>query len=253
MAVGSLAVIGYHDGPFRSEDRDMTEEEWLNCTDPTPMLLYLREVHTSERKLRLLACACCRRIWKLLPDPRSRQAVEVAERYADGQASAYDLGLARARALQAAGGKAQQPAWAAYWAANTKAGGPLDNAFSAAAAGLSRQAAQEARSDQAAAWHAMQATSVREQVLLLREVIGNPFRPVVIEAQWLTWAGGTVVQLAEGIYEDRAFDRMPVLGDALEEAGCTNEHILGHCRQLPTSGVEHVRGCWLVDTILARQ
>jgi hypothetical protein len=122
----------------------------------------------------------------------------------------------------------------------------LDNAFSAASAGLSRQAAQEARSGQAAAWHAMQAASVREQVMLLREVMGNPFRPTNLDPLWLTWAGGTVVHLAEGIYEDRAFDRMPVLGDALEEAGCTNESILGHCRQT----AEHVRGCWLVDLLL---
>jgi len=57
-----------------------------------------------------------------------------------------------------------------------------------------------------------------------------------------------VVQLAEGIYEDRAFDSMPVLGDALEDAGCADEAILRHCRQAD----EHVRGCWVVDLILNR-
>src|SRR5690349_12099863 len=110
-----------------AEESDMTEADWLSCMDPTPMLTYLQEQHTSDRKLRLLACACCRQIWHLLNDPRSREAVEVAERYADGRATARELARARARALEATGGGERQVAVAAYWAANTKAGGPLWN------------------------------------------------------------------------------------------------------------------------------
>src|SRR5438093_1089115 len=92
------------------------------------MLRYLRERQTSERKLRLLACACCRRIWDLLPDPRSRLAVEVAERFADGNASLLELARARTQAVEAAFGAG----WAAYWTANQKASGPIWNVFAAA-------------------------------------------------------------------------------------------------------------------------
>src|SRR5688500_1818402 len=108
--------------------RAMTESDWRTSTDPTPMLAYLKE-HASERKMRLLACACCRRIWEHLPDPRSRRAVEVAERFADDRATPRDLGHARNAALVAGTG----PAWAAYWAANIKAAGPIWNVFAAAA------------------------------------------------------------------------------------------------------------------------
>jgi hypothetical protein len=227
----------------------MNEEEWLSSVDPAPMLRFLQERQTSERKLRLLACACCRQIWDQLPDRRSRHAVEVAERFADGRASEVELGRALAPAL-AAVSETAQPAWAAYWAANKKAGGPLENVFDAAAAAAARLAVQEASSGRADAWHAMQATSARNQAALVREVIGNPFRPVVVEPRWLTWAAGLVPQFAEGVYEDRAFDRMPVLGDAREEAGCTDEVMLRHCRHSPA---EHVRGCWVVDALLARE
>lgn len=220
----------------------MTESEWLSCTDPTPMLRHLRAIDTSERKLRLLACACCRRIWDLLTDPRSRQAVEVAERYADGQATLRDLARARAHALTAAGGAA----WAAYWAANVKAGGPLWNALAAAAAAPARFAAQQAQGQQGATWELVQASSVRDQIGLIREIVGNPFRPAHVEPAWRTHDHGIVARLAEGIYEDRAFDRLPVLSDALEDAGCTDTDLLSHCRQ----DGEHVRGCWVVDLLL---
>ncbi|MFO0927335.1 MAG: hypothetical protein U0736_09890 [Gemmataceae bacterium] len=220
----------------------MTEQEWLACTDPTPMLRLLVERHTSERKLRLLACACCRLIWDHLIDPRSRQAVEVAERFADDRATLRELAYARAHAMKAAGGAA----WAAYWAANVKAAGPLWNAFAAAAAAPARQAVLRARGRQADTWEAAQASSAREQVALLRDVAGNPFRPADAEPAWRYHDGGIVVQLAEGIYEDRAFDRLPILADALEDAGCRAEALLAHCR----ADREHVRGCWAVDLIL---
>jgi len=81
---------------------------------------------------------------------------------------------------------------------------------------------------------------------MLREVFGNPFRaPLTPDADWLT---SDVVSLAEAIYDEQAFDRMPVLGDALEEAGCTEADILAHCREPG----EHLRGCWVLDTILMR-
>ena len=76
----------------------------------------------------------------------------------------------------------------------------------------------------------------------------NPFAPADINPEWLTARDGAVAKLAQRIYEDRCFDHLPILADALEEAGCTTEGILAHCR----SPGPHVRGCWVVDRILAK-
>ncbi|VTR96240.1 Uncharacterized protein OS=Sorangium cellulosum (strain So ce56) GN=sce5710 PE=4 SV=1 [Gemmata massiliana] len=81
--------------------------------------------------------------------------------------------------------------------------------------------------------------------ILARDIFGDPFRPVTLDPAWLT---STVVALAEGIYADRAFDRLPILADALEEAGCGDPGVLSHCRGPGT----HVRGCWVVDTLLKK-
>ncbi|MBL8798455.1 MAG: hypothetical protein JNM56_31460 [Planctomycetia bacterium] len=83
------------------------------------------------------------------------------------------------------------------------------------------------------------------QLRLLRDIFGNPFRPVAVEPTWLT---STVASLAQAIYDERAFDRLPILADALEDAGCDNADILNHCRQPG----EHVRGCWCVDLVLGK-
>ena len=84
------------------------------------------------------------------------------------------------------------------------------------------------------------------QANLLRDIFGNPFRPVAFDPAWLT---ETVVGLATAISDDRAFERMPILADALQEAGCENSDILTHCRE---PGV-HVRGCWVVDLVLGKE
>jgi hypothetical protein len=80
-------------------------------------------------------------------------------------------------------------------------------------------------------------------------MFGNPLRPVHVAPAWRCWNDSTVVKLAQGIYDERDFDRLPVLADALEEAGCDNTDILNHCRQPG----EHVRGCWVVDLILGKE
>jgi hypothetical protein len=82
---------------------------------------------------------------------------------------------------------------------------------------------------------------------LLREVFGPlPFRPISIDPTWLTWHDGLLVSMAHRMYDSRDFGDMPVLADALEEAGCTNADILAHCRGLG----EHVRGFWVIDLLL---
>ena len=83
----------------------------------------------------------------------------------------------------------------------------------------------------------------------MRDIFGNPFRPVTVNPGWLAWNDGTVPRIAQAIYDERAFDRMTILADALEDAGCTDQDILGHCR----SGGEHVRGCWVVDLLLGKE
>jgi hypothetical protein len=96
------------------------------------------------------------------------------------------------------------------------------------------------------AWSFARGEEAKAQAELLRDLVGNPFRPAALDPSWLTAA---VKALAQVIYEERRFADMPVLADALEEAGCTNADILAHCR----SGGEHARGCWVVDLILAKR
>jgi hypothetical protein len=83
------------------------------------------------------------------------------------------------------------------------------------------------------------------QSLFLRDIFGNPFRPVAVDPGWLT---SSVVELARGIYDQKAFDRLPILADALQDAGCDHPDVLAHCR----GPGPHVRGCWVVDLVLGK-
>ena len=85
-----------------------------------------------------------------------------------------------------------------------------------------------------------------EHSTILRDIFGNPFRPVAFDPAWRT---STAVGLAEAIYDERAFDRLPILADALQDAGCEDADILGHCR----GDGPHVRGCWVVDLVLGKE
>jgi hypothetical protein len=87
------------------------------------------------------------------------------------------------------------------------------------------------------------------QAALLRDIFANPFRPVALDPGYLAWSGGSIPKLAQSIYEDRAFDRLPILADALLDAGCDDEELMGHCR----SDGPHVRGCWGIDLILGKE
>jgi hypothetical protein len=226
----------------------MTEADWDRNTQPQEMLEALRASgRASERKLRLFACACCRRIWPLLTDGRSRQAVEVAERFADGRADADELAAANESARQAAleiqGPNPDvskdpppllRPALAA-WAASAR---PrlVDRAGIFAAKAVPDRAGEEAA-----------------QAALLRCIIGPVlFRPLPqVAPAVLGWNGGTVARLAAGIYEERDFTqaRMGVLADAAEEAGLADADLLAHLR----SPGPHVRGCWVLDVLLGRE
>jgi hypothetical protein len=80
-------------------------------------------------------------------------------------------------------------------------------------------------------------------------VLGNPFRLTALAPAWRTWRDNTILKLARGVYAERAFDRLPVLADALEDAGCDDTDILAHCR----SDGQHVLGCWVVDLLLGKE
>ena len=97
-------------------------------------------------------------------------------------------------------------------------------------------------------WRAAYRTAKLAQAELLRDILGNPFRTVAIDPAWLTWNHGTVRAVARRCHDDESFHDLPILADALEDAGCASEEILGHCR----SGGPHVRGCWVVDLLLGK-
>jgi hypothetical protein len=91
-----------------------------------------------------------------------------------------------------------------------------------------------------------EADDLRVLAPLVRDLFGNPFRPAVIVPSCLNTA---VLAIARGVYEERAFDQLSILADALEDAGCDNAEILTHCRRPG----QHVRGCWVVDLILSNE
>jgi hypothetical protein len=203
----------------------MTEAEWLAATDPYYMLRFLRG-KASGRKFRLFAVACCRRSWECPPGGREVDAVAVAERLADGLAT-----NAQRREAEASLGHAGRFAEGSHSALR---GNPFW-----AAMGCAEVTAGASPGEPGVPVHPI------VQAALVRDVFGNPPRPVTADPSWLT---STVMQLAQGIYADRAFDRLPILADALQDAGCENGDVLAHCR----SEGPHVRGCWVVDLVLGK-
>jgi hypothetical protein len=200
----------------------MTEVEWNACTDPLRMLDQ-PAARRSGRKLRLFACAVCRRLWHLLRDERSRATVEVAERFADGLAGGEELAAAAREAGLAAdqAERSRAPGW---------------NAARTAALAAGEAWAAAARAAQSGAYDAE----------LLREVLGNPIRPPAADPAWRT---PVVLAIARSAYAERRFADLPVLGDALEDAGCTSAEVLAHLRG---PGL-HVRGCWALDLVLDKE
>ena len=216
----------------------MTEADWSACDDPIAMLHALPSKF-SERKLRLFAVACCRGIWHLLSDERSRAAVDVAERYADGLVGRERLVAARDAAREAKR-RFPVPAQVRAWrAANAAQNVTRDTARSAAL----NSAAESGRAMDAGDTNHWDPDAMRSRAALLRCIIGNPFRPEAGDPAWMT---PPVVALARAIYDERSSDRLTELADALQEAGCNNAAFLEHCR----GPGEHARGCWVVDTIL---
>jgi hypothetical protein len=212
----------------------MTESEWLTCKDLDQLLTCLRD-RVSVRKLRLFAAACCRRVWDLL-GPVARSAVQLLERVTDGLAEELALGEAE-----------EELAFEATL--NPRFGWPAYYAVQSSRPDFARDAARAARSLRALGTPAGQPVVFERQVPLLRCIVGNPFRPAALDRNWLAHGSGAAVALARSIDEDRRWSDLPFLGDALEDASCTDEPLLAHCRD----GGEHARGCWVVDLVLGRE
>ena len=218
----------------------MTPGEWERCADPDTMLHALSG-QADDRRCRLFTCACCRRVWPLLADERSRAAVETAERYADGLADRDELATAEAGAQAVAFAEAS---------ARARAGVKVSHVTQATLAATGERADATIW----AAWATAEAARApaeerRHQCALLRCIFGNPFCPpapltLVVRA----YNSSAVRRLAESIYEGRRFEDLPVLADLLEEAGCTDAALLGHLR----GPGPHALGCHALDVVLGR-
>ena len=238
----------------------MTEAEWLKSSMPVSSFEH-DHGWPSPRKQRLFAVACCQRIRHLLPEIRWADWSDVAERYADRRAKRDDLAAARRDVLTGADGRAtyaqmltQFGERAAYWACETKLRKYASQVATAAAcaAAYSILPLEEAfvppgHSGYKEQFWVAQNAELAAQIALVYEICGNPFRPGVAFSP--SWRTDTAMSLARGMYESRDFGAMPILADALQDAGCDNDDVLNHCRgEWP-----HVRGCWVVDLVLGKE
>jgi hypothetical protein len=235
----------------------MTEQAWQAGRMPAKLLEQAEGCgRAGERRLHLFAAACCRAVEHLFYDPCQTAAVVALERHADGLASADELAAAHEAVLGMGN-----------FDPDRRSAG-LDARYMAVS--VVRQAARPASPEGGVGVLASRAQVLCTVVLgvserlytltggpyqsyqgrkrlchLVRCLFDNPFRPVVFDASWRT---ETAVALAAGIYEHRAFDRLPILADALEEAGCDQADVLTHCR----GPGPHARGCWVVDGVLGK-
>jgi hypothetical protein len=257
----------------------MTETDWLTSTDPDAMLrcvhghVTLRDkLHRAlgrqrdepkprladPRQLCLLACACCRRIEDLMEDDRSRKAIEVGERYADGRADEAELAAAGAGALEALQSLAardrgsilpppfQPPIQPQAWVLAARAALDATHDPVTAIESVTRAALAVAAEWDDPRW-ATEAAGPAARVTLIRDIFGNPFREVNVDPAWLRWNDSCISRIAQGIYDEGRFADLPILHDALLDAGCDDEAILAHCREPEV----HVRGCWVLDLLRA--
>ena len=210
----------------------MTEQEWLACSDPAPMFRLVEE-WANDRKLRLFAVACCRSIWHLITYEQARAMVAAAERYADRPGKELEL-------------------WSYpgnfppdHWPGDPAHLAARETSFVHARVGSRRARAFAVDAVRASGGATERTDEWRRQCRLIRCVFGECFCRGDIDPAWVT---PTIKKMAELAYEERRFDDLPILGDALEDAGCDNADILNHCRQPG----EHGRGCWVVDLLTGR-
>jgi hypothetical protein len=247
LVLAGHAIDATKAGPTSDELRlfaRRTEEEWLACDRLYVMCRMIRpldygvRIRFSQRKWRLFAAACVRRVSHVFCDPRTLAKVDAAERFADGALALEELDRISKQAYDATNPDCaglrnhplEEPAACLWQALNLK--GWFEAGSAANSAGWARAASGRPKEEEEA------------QKALLRDVFGHPFREIVFADSWRAHADAA--KLARLIHDERAFDLMPLLGDALEDAGCAEAAILDHCR----GAGPHVRGCWVVDGVL---
>jgi hypothetical protein len=231
----------------------MTEGDWVACVDPWRMLDLLQG-KASDRKYRLFAVACCRRIAHLLVDERSRAALEICEQFADGFASM--------EAMLAASSAAS----AVYDEANDDSEGAESAALAVAGACWTRPEKMESSlidvvdnaigvAPHFVPWKNAKEIERRRICRLFRDIFGYPFCPADIRPHWLVWNDRTIPKLAEASYEHRTMPEgtlhnaeLGLLADALEDVGA-DQALFEHLRQVGP----HFRGCHVLDAILGKQ
>jgi hypothetical protein len=263
----------------------MTEQEWLKGNDPRPMFEYLR-TFGNNRKLRMLALAVCGSIESQLNSATTEQAVRLCTHVAIGSldAEAFRASVEIIRQVFNPVSSAELVVSSMLNAftsenafeyvkhvtkhvANAVEGSARDSAQRAAIrehgidvgrhdairmGGVSYDRAQyqrEVLTLYQAGEEAGRSARNSEKVFqcnILRDIFGNPFRRVTLDPRWLT---STVIDLARTIYEERVWERMPILADALMDAGCDSEEVINHCR----GPGPHVRGCWVIDLLTGRE
>jgi hypothetical protein len=235
----------------------MTEADWNRSTDPAAMLAFLGDSgNLTERTARLFAAACCRRILPPLAEDECRQAVEVAERHAEGQVPLEpDLREACQQAIRVCHALRDKTKKLAVEAAAHAA--RCWDLFSRSPGQLTAQYVAGSAVEAAGVVTPESPAKEKEaQAALIRDIFGPlPFRAVSILPSVRTWQDATLVRLAQASYECRRLpagtlepERLAVLADAFEEAGCNGGEILAHLR----SPGPHVRGCFVLDLILAK-
>jgi hypothetical protein len=213
----------------------VTEVEWLTATDPHALIRYALPSF-SPRQFRLLAAGCVELVEHHTSYAACHHLLELGRASADDVSSTSRLRLARREVEPYA---EQSWAWPAHFQYTI-------HAFYDLALDDPKEACEAVLR-----WVALASDTATEKydqhlLSLVRDLAGNPFRPVAFDNAWLT---SDVIALASGAYHDRAFGRLPILADALQDAGCDNDDILTHCRD--ANGV-HVRGCWVVDLVLGK-
>jgi hypothetical protein len=283
-----LSQLGVHSVEYVEQDGNtfttrhwtavIDEHWWDRCADPRALLRRVvpysgpdgsrtfKTYDNRHRKFWLCACAAgrfCKETFK----GRAGPVFDVLQRFADGKASGDELRAARDTHLAndpAAPWPFTSPTWPYPYPFNDTPG-YLDRAFwedpDSFASSIVCEALDELRQvpinttgghfipDDPIEFDRRSATAKAALLPVVRDILQNPFRPAKLDASWLRWNDGTVAKIAQAIYDDGRFDRMPILADPLEESGCTESAMLAHCR----AAIPHVRGCWVIDLLLGRE
>ncbi len=210
----------------------ISDREYRSLRNATTLLAFLPG-HGSNRKLRLIARAWFDKVVGIFATEKLRRVADAAVEFADGALTPEDLTRMRDEARDEA---------------DTL---PIVGVFERGPLMLAEPVARDAVEGLSNTLRALFGIQGIEALMagLVRDVLDDFLRPLQPEEEWLAWNDGTVRAVARGIYDSQDFGSMPILADALEDAGCTDERILSHCR----AGLMHVRGCWLLDGLLGLQ